>query len=124
MTHSPLGDLGRLRDACMLLARDRPYREYPAPWVAAQLEQAGMTVTHAKHFRIRYRQRFLNSQLAVCEARIQRFADPVLAVAMRDHVEEVRERGEALIEQHDGLPYGRDYVLRAVPAGRGQAAKT
>ncbi len=111
-----VGDLGRLRDACQLLARDRPYREYPAQWVVAQLQRVGMTVTHTKYFRIRYRKQFLAGQLDICESRVQRFADPSLAAALLDHIAQVRRRGEALIDQHDGLPYGRDYVIRAVPA--------
>ncbi len=109
-----VGDLGRLRDACQLLARDRPYREFPAAWVAAALRQAGLKVTHEKYFPIRYRQRFLESQLQICEGRVQRFTDPALASAMREHIGEMRRRGESLIEEHNGLPYGRDYILRAV----------
>lgn len=111
-----VGDLGRLRDACMLLAGDRPYREYPATWVAAQLRQAAFTVTDAAHFRIRYRHQFLESQIDICEQRVQRFRDPALAAAMRVYLAQMRGRGETLIDRHDGLPYGRDYVLRAVPA--------
>ena len=109
-----VGDLGRLRDACQLLARDRPYREYPAGWVVAKLREAGLTVTDQKFFPIRYRQRFVDSQLGICEARLGRFADPALADAMREHIEQMRVRGERLMERHDGLPYGRDYVLRAL----------
>lgn len=108
-----IGDLGRMRDACMLLARDRPYREYPAAWTIAQLQRAGFKVTAQRSFKIRYRQRFLSSQLEICEERLKRFADPALADAMGRHIESMRSRGEALIERHDGLPYGRDYVLRA-----------
>lgn len=109
-----VGDLGRLRDACMLLARDRPYREYPAQWVAQRLRHAGLDVTHLGHFRIRNRQAFLASQLGICEERAGRFRDPALASAMLEHIAMMRRRGEALMEEHDGLPYGRDYVLRAV----------
>ncbi len=110
-----VGDLGRLRDACQLLARDRPYREYPAQWVVAQLQQAGMTVTDTKYFRIRYRQQFLAGQLDICESRVGQFADPALAAALLEHIAQMRRRGEALIDQHDGLAYGRDYVIRAQP---------
>lgn len=114
-----IGDLGRFRDACMLLARDRPYREYPAQWVAAQLRLAGLRVTETAFFSIRYRRRFLASQLDICQQRTQRIADPALAAALRDKIERLRDRGEALIKQHDGLRYGRDYVLQAVPAQAG-----
>ena len=109
-----VGDLGRLRDACQLLARDRPYREFPAPWVVAVLRQAGLTVTSEKFYPIRYRKRFLDTQLQICEDRVKRFTDPSLAAAMSAHIMQMRRRGASLMERHDGLPYGRDYVLRAV----------
>ncbi len=109
-----IGDLGRLRDACMLLARERPYREYPAAWVGMQLQGLGLSVTHAKHYPIRYRQRFLDSQLEVCRSRLERFSDPGLAQAMGEHIEAIRERGLMLIEKHDGLLFGKDYVIRCV----------
>ncbi len=111
-----VGDLGRLRDACQLLARDRPYREHPAQWVAAQLQRIGMTVTDTKYFRIRYREQFLAGQLDICDTRARQLADPALSAALLEHIALMRQRGEALIDQHDGLPYGRDYVIRAVPA--------
>jgi len=109
-----IGDLGRLRDACQLLARDRPYREFPADWVAATLRRAGLVVTHRQFYKIRYRKRFLDSQLEICEARLQRFQDAALAAAMKHHIASIRRRGEDLMERHDGLRYGRDYLLRAV----------
>jgi len=108
-----VGDLGRLRDACTLLARERPYREYPAEWVSRRLQAAGMKVTDVTHFRIRSREQFLNSQLEICEVRASRFEDRALAARMVEHIEAMRRRGEALIVKHDGLPYGRDYVLKA-----------
>ncbi len=111
-----VGDLGRLRDACQLLARDRPYREYPAQWIAGQLQRAGMTVTDTRYFRIRYREQFLAGQLDICESRVKQLADSALSAALLEHIAHMRRRGEALIDKHDGLPYGRDYVIRAVPA--------
>jgi len=109
-----IGDLGRLRDACQLLARDRPYREFPASWVKAVLERTGLTVTHVKFYPIRYRRRFVDNQLQICETRVGRFTDAALAAAMAGTIARMREEGMRLIDEHDGLPYGRDYVLRAV----------
>lgn len=109
-----VGDLGRLRDACQLLARDRPYREFPASWVRAVLQRAGLTVTHTKFYQIRYRSVFLEKQLRICESRVKGLGDPALAAAMTRHIGQVRREGERLIEKHDGLRYGKDYVMRAV----------
>jgi len=109
-----VGDLARLRDACQLLARDRPYREFPAAWVAGALRRAGLTVTHTRFYPIRYRRRFLEDQLQLCGSRVRGFRDPALAAAMAEHIALMRAEGMRLIHEHDGLPYGRDYLLRAV----------
>lgn len=108
-----VGDLGRLRDACMLLARERPYREYPAEWVAMHLQGVGFKVTDTTYLPMRYRDHFLSSQLGICEARVERFGDPDLAAAMSRRIAAMRARGEALIAEHDGLTYGRHYVIAA-----------
>ena len=34
-------DTARLRDACILLAAHRPYREFPPSWVIRHLERSG-----------------------------------------------------------------------------------
>ncbi len=108
-----VGDLARLRDACQLLARDRPYREYPAAWVAEVLRRSGLQPLEGQFFPIRYGQKFLQSQLEICTSRVSRFNDPTLVSAMNDHIARMRERGLALIDKHDGLPYGQNYVLAA-----------
>ncbi|MEM1145606.1 MAG: class I SAM-dependent methyltransferase [Pseudomonadota bacterium] len=108
-----IGDLGRMRDACQLLARDRPYREFPSTWVQAQLLRAGLRVSGAKYFPIRYGRKFLENQLSICANRVDTFADPELARAMSNRIFAMREQGNALIDQHGSLRYGKNYVLRA-----------
>jgi len=109
--------IGCLRDACLLLAGERPYREFPMDWVIRQLGQAGFRILDAQHFPITYRARFVNGQLDMCVDRIQRFGSPELEAVMKDHVEQVRKKALALAESRDGLRHGADYVIAAEPMG-------
>ena len=44
----------KLRDACILLARSRPYREHPTDWVVRHLERAGLQVVDVATFPRKY----------------------------------------------------------------------
>lgn len=108
-------DIGRFRDACVLLVGETPYREYPAQWVAEHLEASGYRVTASKRFPIRYKARFVNSQIDMCAPRLAAMADRALADALRKRGEILRERALALIEAEGGLAHGQDYVIAAEP---------
>jgi hypothetical protein len=44
----------KLRDACILLARSRPYREHPTDWVIRHLEKTGLHVLDVATFPRKY----------------------------------------------------------------------
>lgn len=106
-------EIARLRDACILLAGDRCYREYPRSWVHAALEAAGLVIEESVAVPIVYRRRFVDGQLDVCLRKLPRIADPVLRGALRSHIEALRVRGRALADRPGGLPFGEDYVVMA-----------
>ncbi|RUO25845.1 hypothetical protein CWE09_03700 [Aliidiomarina minuta] len=108
-----IGDIGRLRDACLLLARQRPYREYPSDWVMRHLKRAGYTVISGQRFPIRYGERFINSQLGMCRQRVAHFADKQVAESMLKHIENMHRIGMQLLVKYNGLPSGHDYVIAA-----------
>lgn len=108
-------EIGRVRDACLLLAGERPYREFPLEWMQRQLGTARFRMLEARRFPIRYRARYINAQLDMCLPRIERFPSPELGSSMRDHVEELRARALELAERQDGLSHGNDYVIAAEP---------
>ena len=60
-----------LRDACILLAGQRPYREYPLEWIEDHLRLANLTVRESTVFPVVYGARKLVSQLQVCEYKLQ-----------------------------------------------------
>lgn len=108
-----VGDVGRMRDACLLLARERPSREYPLEWMLHHVEAAGLKVIGGQKFPIRYRERWLQAQLDMCRARAKRFANSEVGAAMLKHADEMQQRGLELIARHDGLAHGFDYVIAA-----------
>ena len=109
-------EIARLRDACILLAGHRCYREYPLSWVRRSLEDSGFEVDNALSLSIRYGARFINGQLDVCTRKLKYFQDPAMASAMRAHIESVRTKALALPELKDGgIRFGEDYVVSARP---------
>ncbi|MCR5876250.1 class I SAM-dependent methyltransferase [Phenylobacterium sp. J426] len=106
-------EIGRYRDACLLLAGEQPYREYPAEWVVGQLQHAGFTVSEARRFPIRYKARFVNAQIDMALMRVARLPNTKLAASLVDHGEALRARALNLADAEDGLRHGFDYVIVA-----------
>lgn len=107
--------IGRLRDACLLLADETPYREYPAEWTVDALTQAGFEVLSAQRFPNRYREKWVHGQLDMAIRRLSRIADAALADSLRGRIEALREQGVTVCRREDGLRHGADYVIACRP---------
>jgi hypothetical protein len=110
-----VNEIGRLRDACLLLSGDGPYREYPLEWTLRSLEGAGFRVVDALPVPITYGPRFIQSQLAMCSQATTTLADRRLAVELLRHVADLQARALALSKQLSGLQHGNDYLIVAEP---------
>lgn len=108
--------IGSLRDACVLLAGERPYREFPLPWIRHQLERAGFRVIAERRFTNIYRESFVNKQLDLCVEQLDRIGSSTLAQALRSEIESLRSEAVALAATEDGLRHGADHVVAAEPA--------
>lgn len=108
-------EIGRLRDAILLLAGETPYREYPAEWAVNALRAAGFRIVSGRRFANRYRAAWVNGQLDMALRRLPRLADTALAAALAERIVETRTRGLALCERENGLSHGHDYVIAAEP---------
>ena len=106
-------DIGRLRDAVLLLAGETPYREFPAEWVVSSLRASGYRVLSARRFGNRYRAAWVNGQLDMAARRLAKLPDSSLAAAMGLWVETMRGRSLDLCLRHGGLAHGHDYVIAA-----------
>lgn len=108
-----LGDIGRWRDAVLLHAGERPYREFPMEWVLEQMTASGFRIVNAHRFPIRYQRRFVNSQIDMCVPRLSRLGNRSLAAALHARGEALRQDALAIIAREGGLRHGFDYVIAA-----------
>jgi len=109
-------EIGRFRDACLLLAGEQPYREYPAQWTVDHLEASGYRVIAAKRFANRYKERFVDSQIDMCAPRLAKIIDRALAESLAARGEALRAEALAHVARAGGLRHGFDYILAAEPA--------
>lgn len=111
-------EIGRYRDACLMLSGERPYREFPMEWVVERLAASCWRVIDATRFPIRYGARFVNSQIDMCLRRLEIMPDRALAAALRAQGEALRARALTAAARLDGLRHGFDYVIAAEPVSR------
>lgn len=111
-----VSEIGRLRDACLLLSGDRPYREYPLDWVLRHLQLAQLRTVDVHRIPVRYGERFVNSQLDLCSSALAHVRDRSLAVALQANVAALRDRALAFVSREGGLRHGHDYIVVAEPA--------
>ena len=108
-------EIARLRDACILLAGHRTYREYPVDWVIRNLESSGFVVEEVKSFPICYGPRFVKEQLATTARKLPLIGDRALAQQLEQSIAELRDRALACHGTAGSLPFGEDWVVMARP---------
>ena len=108
-------EIARLRDACILLAGHRCYREYPLDWVVRQLNGAGFLVERTRRLPILYGERYVKSQLQVCRRKLKWFGDQKVAGKMRDHIDSLERRALKYVTKNGRIRAGEDYIVQASP---------
>ena len=105
--------LYEMRDACILLAGHRCYREYPLNWVCDNLQRSGFTVLKQAEFPILFGKQTILNQLYVCQSKLRYFADRELARSMSHSIESLKEQILQYLHQHSNISFGSDYVIQA-----------
>lgn len=108
-------EIGRFRDACLLLAGEKPYREYPLDWVVAQLRRSGFQPVAARKFPMRLKAEFVNGQVDMCRPHLERLADQTLGKSLIAHGDTLRSRALAHLASHGSLSHGFAHVVAADP---------
>lgn len=108
-------EIGRFRDACVLLTGGLPYREYPMRWVKDQLRQAGFEVRHTQSFTIGYKALFVKAQINIALSGLDRLEDKSLADALQQRGRALREDALDMINDKGALRACRNYVIAATP---------
>lgn len=110
--------IGRHRDACLLLLGKQPYREFPLAWVVAQLRRSGFEVAATRKFPASYSANFVNSQIDWCRPGLEKMTDGTLGRALIERGERLRELALDRIAAQGSLKHGFSYVVAAGPVPR------
>lgn len=109
-------EVTRMRDACILLAGHRCYREYPKTWVERQLLSHGFRVLATDQLPILWSEPSLRRQLNVARTKLTKFKDAGMAKTMGASIDELdRRMATTLNAQGPGkrIKYGFDYIIAA-----------
>jgi len=113
----------KLRDACILLAGHRCYREYPPHWVERHLERANMKLLDTSKYDILYSHNAIVRQLNVARSKLPLFPTKDLANEMAKAIDDLEKESKELIDNQKSksssspnnkrLRLGFDYVITA-----------
>ena len=105
----------KIRDACILLANHRCYREYPLDWIERHVTRAGMRVVESRTYPIRYTHETMLRQINVGRSKLKLFPSTSMATEMGKVLDGLeRESLEVTKRQTDGrITLGFDYVVVA-----------
>mmetsp|Transcript_9500 Transcript_9500/g.29584 ORF Transcript_9500/g.29584 Transcript_9500/m.29584 type:complete len:303 (+) Transcript_9500:192-1100(+) len=113
-------DTARLRDACILLAAHRPYREYPPAWIIRSLRNHGFEVLDPwKSYGVVWKHATVKRQLDVARRKLPYFTDEGVAKAMSAQIDEMDARARDTLGT-TGVTFGSDYVISARLEGGGE----
>lgn len=117
----------QVRDACILLAGHRCYREYPVDWVVRQIEKCPQLklVDPPSRFPILYRHETVVKQINVARSKLPIFPNPELATAMATVLDDLERQSLEATTKNGRIQLGFDYVVAAERvAGANEEEKT
>ncbi len=105
----------KLRDACILLAGHRCYREYPIEWIERHLQKSGLKVINASKFPIMYSHNAIVRQLNVARSKLPLFPSKALAKEMGEAIDKLEQESKVATDKSPTgrLKLGFDYVVTA-----------
>jgi hypothetical protein len=86
----------RIKDACIMIAGQRPYREYPVEWVLQQVDRLPNAKLAAKtqQFPIRYQHQKIVSLINAGRKTLEHFPSQVLAASMADVLNDLERQSK------------------------------
>jgi len=106
--------VNKIRDACILLAGHRCYREYPVDWVIRHVQRIPhLNVVKISQFPILYTHATILRQLNVAKSKLSLFPSPTLATEMEKAISDLEEESLMLTQRSSTgkLKLGFDYVI-------------
>jgi len=107
----------QVRDACILLAGHRCYREYPVEWIERQVkthaDKTGLELIRTSKFPILHRHATILSQINVARSKLPFFSSQDLANSMRDVLDDLERQSLKATTEGGRIRLGFDYVVSA-----------
>ena len=100
-------EIFQARDACILLAGHRCYREYPLKWVLRQVKNNGLEIFFSASFTIKYTPSALERQLDVARRKLTLFSDASVARSMEAYLDKLSRKAASCSQ----ILFGADYVV-------------
>jgi hypothetical protein len=100
-----LAQIGRHRDACLLIAGQRPFREYPLDWVLAGLRQAGFNPIEHRQLDVSYGPRFVHEQIGYAVPALKQLRDQATARALIARGEMLKARALDQVARNGGIAH-------------------
>mmetsp|Transcript_3675 Transcript_3675/g.6979 ORF Transcript_3675/g.6979 Transcript_3675/m.6979 type:complete len:317 (-) Transcript_3675:5048-5998(-) len=106
----------KLRDACILLARSRPYREHPTDWVVRHLEKSGLDVLDVATFPRKYNYGKIKLQLDEARSTLQFMPDKEIKEAISKQIDNLDDECKKVCESipNGEFELGFDWVITAI----------
>lgn len=105
----------QIRDACILLAGHRCYREYPVEWIQRQIKtqeaDTRLTLLRTTTFPILYRHSTIVNQINVARGKFPSFPTPELAHQMKVVLDDLEEQSLRATTERGRIRLGFDYVV-------------
>jgi hypothetical protein len=114
-TSTLIGRVCQTRDACILLAGHKCYREYPLEWIQRQVKACPeLKLIDSHKFPIVYRHATIAKQIAVGRSKLKLFQNEELASAMEKTLDRLEHEALQACEENGGsIQHGFDYVVTA-----------
>ena len=104
----------QVRDACILLAGHRCYREYPVDWIQRQVEtNPDLELMKTTKFPILYKHQTIVNQINVGRSKFKLFPTPELADEMKKVMDDLEQQSLEATERVGRIRLGFDYIISA-----------
>mmetsp|Transcript_6547 Transcript_6547/g.14222 ORF Transcript_6547/g.14222 Transcript_6547/m.14222 type:complete len:533 (+) Transcript_6547:14-1612(+) len=105
----------KIRDACILLANHRCYREFPLDWIQRHVKRAGLKVLETRTYPIRYDHATMVRQINVARSKLRLFPSKAMAEEMRKVLDGLEKESLEVTRRVVGgrVTLGFDYVVVA-----------
>ena len=115
-----------VRDACILLANHRCYREYPVEWIERQIggqeSYTDLTLLRTTTFPILYRHSTILKQINVARSKFPHFPSTDLAEQMKVVLDDLEQQSLKATTERGRILLGFDYVVTAEKRQDGETA--